>query len=45
MIAASLMLGAAVAWLAAAFGGHHRDNAVAHRFWQRWEVDRMFFIR
>jgi hypothetical protein len=45
MIAASLMLGAAVAWLAAAFGGQHRDNAVAHRFWQRWEVDRMFFIR
>jgi hypothetical protein len=45
MIAASLMLGAAVAWLAAAFGGQHRDNAVAHRFWHRWEVDRMFFIR
>jgi hypothetical protein len=45
MIAASLMLGAAVAWLAAAFGGQHRDGAVAHHFWRRWEVDRMFFIR
>jgi hypothetical protein len=45
MIAASLMLGAAVAWLAAAFGGQHRDGAVEHHFWRRWEVDRMFFIR
>jgi hypothetical protein len=45
MIAASLMLGAAVAWLAAASGGQHRDGAVAHHFWRRWEVDRMFFIR
>jgi hypothetical protein len=45
MIAASLLLGAAVAWLAAAFGGQHRDGAVAHHFWRRWEVDRMFFIR
>ena len=45
MIAASFILGAAVAWLAAAFGGQHRDNAVAHHFWRRWEVDRMFFIR
>jgi hypothetical protein len=45
MIAASLMLGAAVAWLAAAFGGQHRDGAVAHPFWRRWEVDRMFLIR
>jgi hypothetical protein len=45
MIAASLMLGAAVAWLAAAFGGQHRDGGVAHHFWRRWEVDRMFFIR
>jgi hypothetical protein len=45
MIAASLMLGAAVAWLAAASGGQHRDGAIAHHFWRRWEVDRMFFIR
>jgi hypothetical protein len=45
MIGASLMLGAAVAWLAAAAGGEHRDGAVAHHFWRRWEVDRMFFIR
>ena len=45
MIAASLLMGAAVAWLAAAFGGQHRDGAVAHQFWRRWEVDRMFLIR
>ena len=45
MIGAALMLGAAVAWLAAAAGGEHRDGAVAHHFWRRWEVDRMFFIR
>jgi hypothetical protein len=45
MIGASLMVGAAVAWLAAAAGGQHRDGAVAHHFWRRWEVDRMFFIR
>jgi hypothetical protein len=45
MIGASLMLGAAVAWLAAAAGGRHRDNATTHKFWHRWEVDRSFFIR
>jgi hypothetical protein len=45
MIGAALMLGAAVAWLAAVAGGEHRDGAVAHHFWRRWEVDRMFFIR
>jgi hypothetical protein len=45
MIAASLMLGAAVAWLAAAFGGEHRDQGVEHQFWRRWEVNHMFFIR
>ena len=28
-----------------AFGGQHRDGAVDHHFWRRWEVDRMFFIR
>ena len=45
MIASSLMLGAAVAWLAASAGGQHRDNSVAHGFWRHWDVDRMFFIR
>jgi hypothetical protein len=45
MIAASLLLGAAVAWLTAALGGQHRDNAVAPHFWRRWEVDRLFLIR
>jgi hypothetical protein len=45
MIACSLMLGMAVAWLAAAAGGQHRDGAVHHEFWRRWEVDRAFFIR
>jgi hypothetical protein len=45
MIGASLMMGAAVAWLAAAAGGKHRDRSIRHQFWQRWEVDRLFFIR
>jgi hypothetical protein len=45
MIAGSLMLGMAVAWLAAALGGQHRDGAVTHHFWRRWEVDRTFIIR
>jgi hypothetical protein len=45
MIGASLMIGAAVAWLAAAAGGKHRDRSVWHEFWRRWEVDRLFFIR
>jgi hypothetical protein len=45
MIAASLMLGAAVSWLAASAGGQHRDTSVNHGFWRRWDVDRMFFIR
>jgi hypothetical protein len=45
MVGASLMLGAAAAWFAAAAGGQHRDGAVAHPFWRRWEVDRVFFIR
>jgi hypothetical protein len=45
MVAASLLVGAAVAWLTSAHGGQHRDGAVAHHFWRRWEVDRMFFIR
>ena len=45
MIACSLMLGMATAWLAAALGGQHRDGAVAHPFWRRWEVDHTFMIR
>jgi hypothetical protein len=45
MIAASLMLGAATAWLSAAFGGQHRDGATHPLFWRRWEVDRMFIVR
>jgi hypothetical protein len=45
MIGASLLVGAAVAWIAAAFGGQHRDSAVASHFWRRWDVDRMFIIR
>jgi hypothetical protein len=45
MIACSLLLGIAAAWLAAASGGQHRDGAVAHDFWRRWEVNRAFMIR
>jgi hypothetical protein len=45
MVGASLLLGAAVAWLAAAAGGQHRDSGVALDFWQQWEVDRAFLIR
>jgi hypothetical protein len=45
MIGCSLLLGLAVAWLAAAAGGQHRDGAVIHHFWRRWEVDRAFLIR
>jgi hypothetical protein len=45
MIACSLLLGLAAAWLAAAAGGQHRDSATVHRFWRRWEVDRAFLIR
>jgi hypothetical protein len=45
MVGASLMLGAAVAWLAAAAGGQHRDGGIALDFWRRWEVDRTFVIR
>lgn len=45
MVGASLMLGAAVAWLAAAAGGQHRDGGIALDFWRRWEVDRAFMIR
>jgi hypothetical protein len=45
MVGASLMVGAAVAWLAAAAGGQHRDGGIALDFWRRWEVDRVFMIR
>jgi hypothetical protein len=45
MVGASLMLGAAVSWLAAAAGGQHRDGGIALDFWRRWEVDRVFMIR
>jgi hypothetical protein len=45
MIGASLMVGAAIAWLAAAAGAKHRDGSIIHHFWHRWEVDRLFFIR
>jgi hypothetical protein len=45
MIGCSLLLGLAVAWLAAAAGGQHGDGAIVHHFWRRWEVDKAFFIR
>ena len=45
MIGASLLIGAAAAWVAATFGGQHRDHSVAPSFWRRWEVDRIFLIR
>lgn len=45
MIGASLLIGAAVAWLMAALGGQHRDGEAAPHFWRRWEVDRYFIIR
>jgi len=45
MIGASLMLGAAAAWVAAAAGGQHRDGGVALNFWRSWEVDRRFIVR
>jgi hypothetical protein len=45
MIGASLILGAAVAWLASTSGGQHRDGSVDHPFWRRLDVDRLFFVR
>ncbi|HSV00126.1 MAG TPA: hypothetical protein VLI91_08460 [Roseiarcus sp.] len=45
MIACSLLLGLAAAWLAAVAGGRHRDGAAVHRFWRSWEVNRAFLIR
>jgi hypothetical protein len=44
MIGASLLIGAAVAWIAAAGGGQHRGQSSTH-FWRRWDVNRMFIIR
>jgi hypothetical protein len=45
MIGASLMVGAAIAWLAAAAGGKHRDGSITQDFWHRGEVNRLFFTR
>ena len=45
MIGCSLLLGLPSAWLAAAAGGQHRDGAVVHHFWRRWEVNKAFLIR
>ena len=45
MIGCSLLLGLPATWLAAAAGGQHRDGAVVHHFWRRWEVNKAFLIR
>ena len=46
MIGAALMIGAAIAWLAAAAGGRHRDDlGGAHGFWRSWEVSHSFMVR
>jgi hypothetical protein len=46
MIGAALMIGAAVAWLAAAAGGRHRDGiGSAPGFWRSWEVSHSFMLR
>ncbi len=45
MIGCSLLVGLAAAWLAAVAGGQHRDSAVVHHFWRRWDVNRAFLIR
>jgi hypothetical protein len=45
MIGASLLVGAVVAWLAAAAGGKQRDGSITPEFWHRWEVNRLFVIR
>ena len=45
MTAASLMIGAAAAWLGSAAGGQHRDGSVDHVFWRRRKVDRRFFVQ
>lgn len=45
MVGASLLIGAAVSWVAAAAAGQHRDNGTALDFWRRWDVDRRFMVR
>ena len=45
MTSCSLLLGLAVAWIAAAAGGQHRDGPAVHHFWRRWEVNKVFLIR
>jgi hypothetical protein len=45
MIGCSLLLGLPSAWLAGAAGGQHRDGAVVHHFWRRWQVNKVFLIR
>jgi hypothetical protein len=45
MIGASLLIGAAIAWVAATGGGQHRGESGMPHFWRRWDVNRMFLIR
>ncbi len=46
MIGAALMIGAVIAWLAAAAGGRHRDGiGGAPGFWRSWEVSHTFMVR
>jgi len=45
MIGASLVIGAAAAWLAAIAAGPHRGATATSAFWRRWDVDRLFIIR
>jgi hypothetical protein len=45
MIGASLLIGAAVAWVSAVAGGEHRVGTSAQHFWRRRDVNRMFIIR
>ena len=44
MIATSLLIGIAVAWVAATAGGQHHDAKTAHIFWRRWDVGRNFYV-
>jgi hypothetical protein len=45
MIGASLLIGAAIAWVAATGGGQHRGESGMPHFWRRWDVNRVFLIR
>jgi hypothetical protein len=45
MIGASLLIGAAIAWVAATGGGQHRGERGMPHFWRRWDVNRVFLIR